>query len=61
MNAVVELRGVTKSFGPVAAVQGIGLTLYRLQAILDGDLDEVIQALTAARAQQQLESLEAGA
>jgi len=39
----------------------IGLTLYRLQAILDGDLDEVIQALTAARAQQQLEALEAGA
>jgi peptide chain release factor 1 len=39
----------------------IGLTLYRLQAILDGDLDEVISALTAARAQQQLEALEAGA
>jgi peptide chain release factor 1 len=39
----------------------IGLTLYRLQAILDGDLDEVIAALTAARAQQQLEALEAGA
>jgi peptide chain release factor 1 len=39
----------------------IGLTLYRLQAILDGDLDEVILALTAARAQQQLEALEAGA
>jgi peptide chain release factor 1 len=39
----------------------IGLTLYRLSAILDGDLDEVIQALAAARAQQQLEALETGA
>jgi peptide chain release factor 1 len=39
----------------------IGLTLYRLSAILDGDLDEVIQALSAARAQQQLEALETGA
>lgn len=39
----------------------IGLTLYRLSAILDGDLDDVIQALSAARAQQQLEALETGA
>jgi peptide chain release factor 1 len=39
----------------------IGLTLYRLSAILDGDLDEVIQALAAACAQQQLEALETGA
>jgi peptide chain release factor 1 len=39
----------------------IGLTLYRLAAILDGDLDEVIRALAAARAQQQLEVLESGA
>jgi len=39
----------------------IGLTLYRLTSVLDGDLDEVIQALTAARAQQQLEALETGA
>ncbi len=39
----------------------IGLTLYRLSTILDGDLDEVIQALAAARAQQQLEALETGA
>jgi peptide chain release factor 1 len=38
----------------------IGLTLYRLAAILDGDLDEVIRALSAARAQQQLEALETG-
>ena len=39
----------------------IGLTLYRLASILDGDLDEVIHALVAARAQQQLEALETGA
>jgi len=39
----------------------IGLTLYRLASILDGDLDEVVQALAAARAQQQLEALETGA
>jgi peptide chain release factor 1 len=39
----------------------IGLTLYRLSSILDGDLDEVIGALAAARAQQQLEALETGA
>ena len=39
----------------------IGLTLHRLATILDGDLDEVIQALAAARAQQQLEALETGA
>jgi peptide chain release factor 1 len=39
----------------------IGLTLYRLGTILDGDLNEVILALTAARAQQQLEALETGA
>ncbi|HTP73719.1 MAG TPA: peptide chain release factor 1 [Burkholderiaceae bacterium] len=39
----------------------IGLTLYRLASILDGDLDEVVDALAAARAQQQLEALETGA
>jgi peptide chain release factor 1 len=39
----------------------INLTLYRLQAILDGDLDEVIAALQAARAAQQLAALESGA
>jgi peptide chain release factor 1 len=39
----------------------IGLTLYRLASILDGDLDEVVRALAAARAQQQLEALETGA
>jgi peptide chain release factor 1 len=38
----------------------INLTLYRLQAIVDGDLDEVIAALQAARAAEQLAALEAG-
>ena len=38
----------------------INLTLYRLQAILDGDLDEVLDALQAARAAQQLAALESG-
>ena len=36
----------------------INLTLYRLQAILDGDLDEVISALQAARAAEQLAAWE---
>ena len=39
----------------------INLTLYKLQAVLDGDLDEVIGALQAARSAQQLAALEAGA
>jgi peptide chain release factor 1 len=39
----------------------INLTLYKLQAILDGDLDEVITALRAAQAAEQLATLEAGA
>ena len=39
----------------------INLTLYRLQAIVDGDLDEVIAALQAARAAEQLAALEGGA
>jgi peptide chain release factor 1 len=39
----------------------INLTLYKLQFILDGDLNEVIAALEAARAAQQLASLESGA
>jgi peptide chain release factor 1 len=38
----------------------IGLTLYKLSAIMDGDLDDVIAALAAARAQEQLEAIEAG-
>ncbi len=39
----------------------INLTLYRLQAVLDGDLDEVIAALQGGRAAQQLAALESGA
>jgi peptide chain release factor 1 len=38
----------------------INLTLYKLQFILDGDLDEVIDALLAARAAEQLAALESG-
>jgi peptide chain release factor 1 len=38
----------------------IGLTLYKLQAILDGDLGEVIAALQAAQAAEQLAALEQG-
>ncbi|MCW5665879.1 MAG: peptide chain release factor 1 [Piscinibacter sp.] len=39
----------------------INLTLYRLQAIVDGDLDEVIAALQAARSAEQLAALEGAA
>jgi peptide chain release factor 1 len=38
----------------------INLTLYRLQSVLDGDLDEVIAALQAAQAAEQLAALETG-
>jgi peptide chain release factor 1 len=38
----------------------INLTLYKLAHILEGDLSEVIAALQAARAQQQLAALETG-
>ena len=38
----------------------INLTLYRLQAIVDGDLDEVIESLQTARAAEQLAALEGG-
>ena len=38
----------------------INLTLYKLGAVLDGDLDEVIAALQAARAAEQLAALESG-
>ena len=39
----------------------INLTLYKLGQIVDGDLGDVTVALQAARAQQQLAALEAGA
>jgi len=38
----------------------INLTLYKLQAILDGDLDDVTAALQAAQAAEQLAALESG-
>ncbi|MCA0177573.1 MAG: peptide chain release factor 1 [Proteobacteria bacterium] len=38
----------------------INLTLYKLAAVMDGDLGDVIAALRAARAQQQMAELEAG-
>ncbi|HEX7119972.1 MAG TPA: peptide chain release factor 1 [Longimicrobiales bacterium] len=34
----------------------IGLTLYRLQEVLDGDLDELVTALKLAREQEHLEA-----
>jgi peptide chain release factor 1 len=39
----------------------INLTLYKLQFIMEGDLDEVIDALLLARKAEQLEELELGA
>ena len=38
----------------------IGLTLYKLQTVLDGDLGEVVSALQSARAAEQLALLENG-
>jgi peptide chain release factor 1 len=38
----------------------INLTLYRLQAVIDGDLGEVLDALASARAAEQLQALETG-
>ncbi len=38
----------------------INLTLYKLQSVLDGDLDDVIAALQAASAAEQLALLESG-
>jgi peptide chain release factor 1 len=39
----------------------INLTLYKLQSIMEGELDEVIDALLLARKAEQLEELEFGA
>ena len=39
----------------------INLTLYKLAQIMDGDLGDVVAALQAAQAQDQLAALEAGA
>jgi peptide chain release factor 1 len=38
----------------------INLTLYKLQFVMEGDLDEVIEALLLARKAEQLEELEVG-
>ncbi len=38
----------------------INLTLYKLQSVLDGELDDVIDALQAAQAALQLAALESG-
>jgi peptide chain release factor 1 len=38
----------------------INLTLYRLAAVLDGDLDDVTAALQAAQVAEQLAALESG-
>ena len=38
----------------------INLTLYKLNFVMEGDLDEVIQALLLARRAEQLEELEVG-
>ncbi len=38
----------------------INLTLYKLQFIMEGDLDEVVEALLLARKAEQLEELEIG-
>ncbi len=39
----------------------INLTLYKLDRVMDGELDDVIAALRAARAAEQLAALESGA
>ena len=39
----------------------INLTLYKLGAVMEGDLSDVVGALRAARAQEQLAALESGA
>ena len=36
----------------------INLTLYRLEAVMDGDLDEITQALVASDQAEQLKSME---
>ncbi len=38
----------------------INLTLYKLGAVMDGDLDELVAALQGARASEQLAQLESG-
>ena len=38
----------------------INFTLYKLQTVMDGELDDVLAALSAARAAEQLAALESG-
>jgi peptide chain release factor 1 len=38
----------------------INLTLYKLDRVMDGELDDVVEALRAARAAEQLAALESG-
>ena len=38
----------------------INLTLYKLGAVMEGEIDEVVQALQAAQAAEQLAQLEEG-
>ncbi len=38
----------------------INLTLYKLGAIMDGDLEDVLQGLQQAQAAEQLAALEGG-
>jgi peptide chain release factor 1 len=38
----------------------VDLTLYKLAAVMNGDLDDVVTALQAARAAEQLAQLESG-
>ena len=37
----------------------IGLTLYRLEQVMNGDLDEIIDALAAADQAEKLQNLQA--
>ena len=46
-----------KLTGTAPYVLGIGLSLYRLDSVLDGDLDEFIEALTAAANAERLKNL----
>jgi peptide chain release factor 1 len=38
----------------------INLTLYKLDRVMDGELDDLVDALRAARAAEQLAALESG-
>ncbi len=38
----------------------IGLTLYRIDSVMDGDLDEIIDALAAAKQAEELARVEEG-